>query len=190
MTGGTRGITLDGQVTEEETSVSFKTGRFRIHGPGTPPEADPPTYCYVSKAMLDGKAWLMLLHVLGAVAITLWVLRGLLTMQRTLGRATEVPDGELRRRFIQLSEQLGLRSPTRLLLSHEPFGPAAFGVLRPAVIVPEAVTQLEASALDAILAHELAHHRRRDPWINWIQLALTAAKSAAGRRRGKRRSSP
>jgi thiol-disulfide isomerase/thioredoxin/protocatechuate 3,4-dioxygenase beta subunit len=27
---------------------------------------------------------------------------------------------------------------------------------------------------DAILAHELAHHRRRDPWINWIQLALTA----------------
>ncbi|HEY2250201.1 MAG TPA: M56 family metallopeptidase, partial [Planctomycetaceae bacterium] len=32
-----------------------------------------------------------------------------------------------------------------------------------------------AGALDAILAHELAHHRRRDPWINWVQLALTAA---------------
>ena len=32
---------------------------------------------------------------------------------------------------------------------------------------------LEASALDAILAHELAHHRRHDLWINWVQLALT-----------------
>jgi thiol-disulfide isomerase/thioredoxin len=41
------------------------------------------------------------------------------------------------------------------------------------VVLPEAVALLEARTLDVILAHELAHHRRHDPWINWIQLALT-----------------
>lgn len=123
----------------------------------------------------DVKAWLMLLHVLGALVAACWVVWGLLGMHRTLRRATEVADDEIRRRFVRLSEQLGLRRPPRLLLSLEPCGPAAFGVLRPVVILPGAVTLLDAPALDAILAHELAHHRRRDPWINWIQLALTAA---------------
>ncbi|MHC5539755.1 M56 family metallopeptidase, partial [Singulisphaera rosea] len=122
---------------------------------------------------LDGKSWLMLLHTIGLLASGLWLLHGLLTMGRTIRRAAEVSDGEIRQRFIQLSERLGLRHPPRLLLSHESFGPAAFGVLRPVVIIPSVVAQLEPSALDAVLAHELAHHRRRDPWINWVQLGLS-----------------
>ncbi len=127
-----------------------------------------------SAPVLDGRSSLMLLHVFGALVAAFWVLRSLLAMRRTLRRATEVPDCELQRRFVRLSEQLGLRRRPRLLLSHEPCGPAAFGVLRPVVVLPNALALLEASALDAILAHELAHHRRRDPWINWVQLALTA----------------
>ena len=136
----------------------------------TKPVAEPPS----STPVLDGKAWLMLLHLFGALVAAFWILRSLLAMRRTLRRATEVSDGELQQRFVRLSEQLGLRRPPRLLLSHDPCGPAAFGVLRPVVVLPDAVALLEASALDAILAHELAHHRRRDPWINWVQLALTA----------------
>ena len=124
--------------------------------------------------VLDVKAWLMLLHAVGALVVGFWIVSSLLATRRTLRHATEVPEGELRRRFVGLSEQLGLPHPPRLLLSGEPCGPAAFGVLRPVVVLPDAVASLEASALDAILAHELAHHRRRDPSINWVQLALTA----------------
>jgi beta-lactamase regulating signal transducer with metallopeptidase domain/thiol-disulfide isomerase/thioredoxin len=127
-----------------------------------------------SSPALGVKFWLMLLHAVGTLAVAFWILGSLLAMRRSLRRATEVADGELRRRFVGLSERFGLRHPPRLLLSHEPCGPAAFGVLRRVVILPDAVASLAASALDAVLAHELAHHRRRDPWVNWVQLALTA----------------
>ncbi len=140
-----------------------------------PKRATPPVDLHPASVALDGRSWLMLLHVLGTLVAASWISRGLLAMRGTLRRASEVPDGELRRRYVRLSEKLGLRRAPRLLLSHERIGPAAFGVLRPAVILPDAVAQLESSALDAILAHELAHHRRRDPWINWVQLGLSAA---------------
>ena len=143
-----------------------------VQGKPLPGRTKPVAEPHTSAPVLDGKSWLMLLHISGAMVAACWILRSLLAMRRTLHRTTEVPDGELQRRFVGLSEQLGLRRPPRLLLSHEPCGPAAFGVLRPVVVLPNAVALLEASALDAILAHELAHHRRRDPWINWVQLAL------------------
>ena len=90
-----------------------------------------------SAPVLDGKSWLMLLHISGAMVAACWILRSLLAMRRTLRRTTEVTDGELQRRFVRLSEQLGLRRLPRLLLSHEPCGPAAFGVLRPVVVLPD-----------------------------------------------------
>lgn len=52
---GTKGIVLDGKLTENEVAMTWKSGRFRLHGPGNPPEADPATYCYVGSAELDGK---------------------------------------------------------------------------------------------------------------------------------------
>jgi len=137
-------------------------------------QAGPVAQSHSFSRVLDAKAWLMLLHAVGATLVSFWIVWSLLAMRRALRRATELPDGELRRQFVGLSKRLGLRQPPRLLLSREPCGPAAFGVLRPVVLLPNAMASLEASALDAILAHELAHHRRRDPWINWVQLALTA----------------
>jgi beta-lactamase regulating signal transducer with metallopeptidase domain/thiol-disulfide isomerase/thioredoxin len=134
----------------------------------TKPVAEPQT----SAPVLDGKSWLMLLHISGAMVAACGILRSLLALRRTLHRMTEVTDGELQRRFVRLSEQLGLRRLPRLLLSHEPCGPAAFGLLQPVVVLPGTVALLDARALDAILAHELAHHRRHDLWINWVQLAL------------------
>ncbi len=127
-----------------------------------------------SSLVPDVKVWLMLLHAMGALVVTFWILWNLLVMRRAICGATELSHGELWRRFIEVSARLGLRHPPRLLLSHDASGPAAFGVVRPVVILPDAMASLEASALDAVLAHELAHHRRRDPCINWVQLALTA----------------
>jgi len=49
-------VKLDGTISQEEIAVSWKSGRFHIHAPGQPPpEAEPPTYCYVGKSTADGK---------------------------------------------------------------------------------------------------------------------------------------
>jgi hypothetical protein len=52
------GFAVDGTVSESEVAMSFKTGRFKTHGPGSPPEADPATYCYVGKQTEEGKDYL------------------------------------------------------------------------------------------------------------------------------------
>jgi len=50
----TEGFVLDGEVSEAEVAISWKSGRFRLHGPGTPPYGEPPTYCYVGKTEKSG----------------------------------------------------------------------------------------------------------------------------------------
>jgi uncharacterized protein (TIGR03435 family) len=48
--------------------------------------------------------------------------------------------------------------------------PITVGLLRPRVILPECSKQWTAVQLDAVLAHERAHVRRRDPLVQWLAL--------------------
>jgi len=50
----------------------------------------------------------------------------------------------------------------------------AFGVWAPSVIVSaDMLRELPPRQVASVLAHELAHHRRGDLWINWLQMILT-----------------
>lgn len=55
---GSAGYVLDGKITEGEVAMSWKSGRFKKHAPGTPPDADPATFCYVGTIDADGKKWM------------------------------------------------------------------------------------------------------------------------------------
>jgi len=57
------GYTIDGEVTGEEMGISWKSSRFKIHGPGVPPDAEPPTHCYVGKGTIEGKPHLYIAYV-------------------------------------------------------------------------------------------------------------------------------
>ncbi|HEX7280757.1 MAG TPA: M56 family metallopeptidase [Vicinamibacterales bacterium] len=48
-------------------------------------------------------------------------------------------------------------------------GPLAVGMRRPLIVLPASAMKLDRDALDAVIAHELAHHCRRDLW--WIAVA-------------------
>jgi len=67
-----------------------------------------------------------------------------------------------------------LRRP-RLLISEENHAPVTFGALKPVIILPQAiVAALPPEDVRVILGHELAHHRRRDPWLLWLQVIVSA----------------
>jgi bla regulator protein blaR1 len=61
-------------------------------------------------------------------------------------------------------EQIGgLRNPIPLLLSRAALEPGVFGIARPTLIWPEGISKrLDQDHLEAILAHEVRHVRRRD----------------------------
>ncbi len=62
-------------------------------------------------------------------------------------------------------------------LSAEVMGPALAGVLRPVLLLPENSCDLSRTEVDAVLAHELAHLRRRDPLLHavcaWLLLPVS-----------------
>jgi beta-lactamase regulating signal transducer with metallopeptidase domain len=73
----------------------------------------------------------------------------------------------------RLREALRISAPVRLFQSALVQVPTALGWLRPVVLVPAgALVGLTASQLELVLAHELAHIRRRDYLVNLLQTAV------------------
>ncbi|MBV6522308.1 MAG: hypothetical protein MNPFHGCM_02456 [Gemmatimonadaceae bacterium] len=62
-----------------------------------------------------------------------------------------------------LRGDIGVRRPIQLLLTSDPVAPRTWGVLRPTILLPLAVMGWSRQQQRAVLLHELAHVRRRDP---------------------------
>jgi beta-lactamase regulating signal transducer with metallopeptidase domain len=73
----------------------------------------------------------------------------------------------------RLKERMGVGQAVALLESARVEVPMVIGWLRPAILVPvAALSSLTAPELDAILAHELAHIRRHDYLVNFLQCVV------------------
>jgi beta-lactamase regulating signal transducer with metallopeptidase domain len=79
-------------------------------------------------------------------------------------------------RVSSLAAQLGVRRVPPVLLLPARIPPMLWPARRgPAVLMPESlIADLQADELDALLAHELAHVRRRDHWVRLLEIAATA----------------
>lgn len=138
-------------------------------------EADNSTLATILSAweQLNWRAQLMLLHVTGMVLAGSWAVSRFLQLVAMAHRAKCVAGGKWFNLLTRLSKQFGLKRPVSLLVSPEAVPPMAFGLLRPYVLVPMSVLQdLPSKQIKTMLAHELAHHKRLDSWINALQNIL------------------
>jgi hypothetical protein len=58
----------------------------------------------------------------------------------------------------------------RRLTSASCSAPVTVGLFRPRILLPESARQWTQSQLDAVITHERAHARRRDPLFQWLAL--------------------
>ena len=73
-------------------------------------------------------------------------------------------------RVSELSKQIGVRTKPALKTCERVVVPFVVGVLKPAILLPSSVaTGMTAAELDAVLLHELAHVRRGDLIVNFVQ---------------------
>lgn len=80
------------------------------------------------------------------------------------------PEHDLYQRFHTLSAKIGLSKAPQLLLSLDTHVPMAIGWIKPVVLIPiTMLTGLTPAQLDMLILHELAHIRRHDYLINFIQ---------------------
>ena len=132
-------------------------------------EAAPRVPAVPSFRQLAGAAW-----VVGAAALLLLALVRGLRFERLLGRGAIAP-APILARAEALARALGLRrSPVvRLVPARVPpllwFRPGRMEIVFPAALVE----RLAPAELDALLAHELAHVRRGDHWVRWLELAVS-----------------
>ena len=109
------------------------------------------------------------------VALVLTLVR-LLWVALTTASRTFTASRQLHQCARALAHRLGLPAP-HVRLSPSPV-PVAFtyGFFRPTIVLSRwMVTALDAQELETVLAHELAHHARRDHLITWWALFLRDA---------------
>lgn len=119
-----------------------------------------------------GAAWVI--SVFALFIALLWHTRRMCGVVRTL--PTYAGRSELHTTFPDLCKRLGINRPVTLCSAPDSqrFNtPMVIGIFRPKVILPRTMTETwSMEDLEPVLAHELAHIRRNDLLVNWLQIIL------------------
>ncbi len=100
---------------------------------------------------------------------------GLLQMRKLRRTATPVEISTLPAELRTMFEQAETSRKIQLSINDEVEAPAAFGFLKPAIVVPSwTLNDLPKEELKVILLHEMAHLQRRDDWTNLLQKVVKA----------------
>ncbi len=116
--------------------------------------------------------WFVEAWFLGVVLLSLRPAAGFFLIERLRMKKGTAVTGALRSRCLELQRRLGLNRVVAYCESLQLEAPAVAGWLRPVVLLPvSALTGLSAQQLDAVIAHELAHVKRLDAFVNLFQIA-------------------
>lgn len=109
--------------------------------------------------------WLALGWALGAAVVGFRVVRGHVAARRLARSATPDVAAPWAAALADAASSVGQRRPVELRRSAAIASPMTVGVLRPRVLLPAAADGWSAARVQAVLVHELAHVRRRDPLV-------------------------
>ena len=122
----------------------------------------------------DTLVWLWLL---GSASVLGWTLVRTLRFHRSLLGASEPAPPEVRRLAREIARRLGLRATPAVYATRAQLSPMVWwagGKVR--VLIPSTLlAEMNESDLRCILAHELAHIRRRDHVVRWLEWLACAA---------------
>jgi beta-lactamase regulating signal transducer with metallopeptidase domain len=121
-----------------------------------------PWWIWAGRAVLG--IWL-----LGALLVALKQIRGFIRLWR-LRRIGQTASPKLLRWVAELAAKMNLRSPVVRVVPGLA-SPLVAGLVRPVLLWPEQLEErLGENGLKAVLVHELAHLRRRDHWVRWLEV--------------------
>jgi beta-lactamase regulating signal transducer with metallopeptidase domain len=124
-------------------------------------------------------------HRISSLLIPIWIAGVLLMLVRLIcslsgvqihrTKAVEIDDPVVLERLTELCRRLEIRKKIQLAASSTLKNPGVIGVIKPMVLIPVSMlTTYSTSDIEAIVAHELAHIRRHDYFINLLQMLIEA----------------
>lgn len=115
--------------------------------------------------------WLVQAWLLGVALFSLRFAGGFVLLEYRRGKQFRTPSPRILALCHDLQRQLGITRAIRYLECGWLQAPAVIGWLRPIVLLPvTALTGLSEMQLRAVIAHELAHIRRFDTFVNLVQV--------------------
>ncbi|MGH9411071.1 MAG: M56 family metallopeptidase [Vicinamibacterales bacterium] len=116
-------------------------------------------------AAIAAVAW-----IVGVFAVLVRFMGGWWLTRSLVAKARPVRDAEMRRMTDALALRAGVKRAIGLVESYSIEAPVAVGWRKPYVVIPVgALPHLSRDEMSAVLAHEVAHIRRRDYAINLLQ---------------------
>jgi beta-lactamase regulating signal transducer with metallopeptidase domain len=131
------------------------------------------TYSAPSPALRDALPWLVEAWLIGVAFLSLRSAGGFFLLERERRRKSSVVNGRLLEICYDLQDRLGVRRAIQYCECRWLQAPAVIGWFRPIVFLPvSALTGLSEEQLQAVIAHELAHIQRLDPFVNVFQVCV------------------
>lgn len=116
---------------------------------------------------------LVLLWLLGASFMGIRLAGSWWYLHQMGTQGLQTPDTEWTQGFHHLCTKMGVRRPVRLYWSERVQEPVTLKHIKPIVLFPLGlVTQLSPEQIEIVLLHELAHIKRWDYLVNWVQSLL------------------
>lgn len=121
----------------------------------------------------DALLWFVELWFAGVIILSLRTAGGVLLIERMRRKDAKPVSAKLHELCVAVQRRLGLARAIRYCESSLLDAPAVIGWFRPAVLLPlTALTGLSDEQLQAVIAHELAHIRRLDNFVNLFQIVV------------------
>ena len=118
-----------------------------------------------------GRPWLVSVWLLGSVVVFAWSLLRVFRFNRLLLANSESAPRDLQTEAERIASRLGLTTIVEVCTTSASISPMVWwtgGQVR--VVIPTALLdQMEATQWRWVLAHELAHVRRRDYMVRWLE---------------------
>jgi uncharacterized protein (TIGR03435 family) len=106
---------------------------------------------------------LLIVWLAGVLAVSARWFMGWRRVGRIIRQTEAVSEGRVLEAVRRAAARAGIRRPIRIVRSGAPLEPGVFGWLRPVLFLPEGIGEhLSAAQLEAVIAHEICHVRRRD----------------------------
>jgi uncharacterized protein (TIGR03435 family) len=118
---------------------------------------------------------LMAIWLFGCVVILLTWYMGWRRLTNVVRNATPIRRGRELDILRSLEARAGIKTPTTLVSSNTSLEPGVFGLMKPALVWPRGIAKhLTVGQLEALLAHEVCHVRRRDNLVAAVHMAVEA----------------
>jgi len=119
--------------------------------------------------------WIVVIYAAGVALMLTRLIVASIRANRLGAQAVLITEGPLVEALRTLAQQWSMKVVPALARAEQIVVPKVVGIARPTILLPaSAISGLSTDELEMILAHELAHVRRFDMWVNLLQRCAEA----------------